>query len=50
MLGEAGLGRPPKEIVRYIDGLKTERSIDRNVERALDFLLGKGRFVGRDRP
>ena len=38
------------EIVRYIDSLKTEKSIDRNVGRALDFLLGKGRFVGRDRP
>ncbi|MEL7157155.1 MAG: YdeI/OmpD-associated family protein [Actinomycetota bacterium] len=39
-----------KEIVRYIDSLKTETSIDRNVDRALDFLLGRGRFVGRDRP
>lgn len=39
-----------KEIVRYIDALKTEESVDRNVRRALDFLLGKGRFVGRDRP
>ena len=39
-----------KEIVRYIDGLKTEESVDRNVRRALDFLLGKGRFVGRERP
>jgi hypothetical protein len=39
-----------KEIVRYIDGLKTEASVDRNVERARDFLLGRGRFVGRDHP
>ncbi len=51
--GEVFNGLAPsrrKEIVRYIDALKTEQSIDRNVERALDFLLGRGRFVGRDRP
>ena len=39
-----------KEIVRYISHLKTEESIDRNVVKAIDFLLGKGRFVGRDKP
>lgn len=39
-----------KEIVRYIDGLKSEASVDRNVERAVEFLLGRGRFVGRDHP
>lgn len=39
-----------KEIVRYLDGLKTEESVDRNVQRAADFLLGNGRFVGRERP
>lgn len=38
------------EIVRYIDNLKTDESVDRNVDRALDFLLGRGRFVGRDKP
>ena len=38
------------EIIRYISFLKTEESIDRNVKRAIDFLLGKGRFVGRDNP
>jgi hypothetical protein len=38
------------EIVRYIANLKTEESIDKNVKRAIDFLLGKGRFVGRDKP
>jgi uncharacterized protein YdeI (YjbR/CyaY-like superfamily) len=37
-------------IVRYISNLKTEESIDRNVIKAIDFLLGKGRFVGRDKP
>ena len=39
-----------KEIVRYISNLKTEQSIDRNVKRAINFLLGKERFVGRDKP
>ena len=39
-----------KEIVRYIDNLKTEVSVDRNVRRAIQFLLGRERFVGRDRP
>ena len=38
------------EIVRYISHLKTEESIDRNVLRAINFLLGKERFVGRDKP
>ncbi len=38
------------EIVRYIANLKTEESIDRNVAKAIDFLLGKARFVGRDKP
>ncbi|WP_400193950.1 YdeI/OmpD-associated family protein [Hymenobacter sp. B81] len=39
-----------KEIVRYIASLKTEESIHRNVGRAIDFLLGNGRFIGRDKP
>ena len=39
-----------KEIVRYISNLKTEESINRNVARAINFLLGKERFVGRDKP
>ena len=38
------------EIVRYIASLKREDSVERNVERAINFLLGRGRFVGRDRP
>ena len=36
-----------KEIVRYISFLKTEASIDRNVKRAINFLLGKESFIGR---
>ncbi len=39
-----------KEIVRYIANLKTIESVDKNILRAMDFLLGKGRFVGRDHP
>lgn len=38
------------EIVRYISFLKTEESIDRNVVKAIHFLLGKQRFIGRDKP
>lgn len=39
-----------KEIVRYISNLKTEKSIEKNVIRAINFLLGKERFVGRNKP
>ncbi|HNE06181.1 MAG TPA: YdeI/OmpD-associated family protein, partial [Anaerolineales bacterium] len=38
------------EINRYFSFLKTEESVDRNVNRAIQFLLGKSRFVGRDKP
>jgi len=36
------------EIVRYISRLKTEASLEKNVSRAIAFLLGNGRFIGRD--
>lgn len=39
-----------QEIIRYISFLKTEKSIDNNVDRAIRFLLGKERFIGRDKP
>ncbi|MGB5436298.1 MAG: YdeI/OmpD-associated family protein [Maribacter sp.] len=39
-----------KEILRYLSFLKTEESRDRNVQKAINFLLGKERFIGRDRP
>lgn len=39
-----------KEIVRYLSFLKTEASVGRNVEKTIGFLLGKNRFVGRDKP
>lgn len=38
------------EIVKYLSFLKTEKSLDKNVTRAIDFLLGKARFIGRDKP
>jgi hypothetical protein len=37
-----------KEIIRYIANLKTEESVNRNVKKAIQFLLGKERFIGRD--
>lgn len=39
-----------QEIVRYIANLKSETSVSKNVHRALDFLMGNGRFAGRDKP
>jgi uncharacterized protein YdeI (YjbR/CyaY-like superfamily) len=39
-----------KEIVRYINALKTEESRARNIKKAIQFLLGKERFAGRDTP
>ncbi|WP_156308987.1 YdeI/OmpD-associated family protein [Sphingobacterium endophyticum] len=37
-----------KEIVRYIGNLKSEESIQRNIIKAINFLLGNGSFVGRN--
>ncbi len=39
-----------KEIIRYIANLKTEEAIDKNVKLAVQFLLGKQRWIGRDKP
>jgi len=39
-----------KEIVRYIAHLKKEESVDKNIKKALLFLTGKERFIGRDKP
>jgi uncharacterized protein YdeI (YjbR/CyaY-like superfamily) len=39
-----------KEIHRYISNLKTPEAVDRNIKRAINFLLGKERFAGRDKP
>jgi Domain of unknown function (DUF1905)/Bacteriocin-protection, YdeI or OmpD-Associated len=38
------------EIVRYLARLKTEEILEKNIKRAINFLLGKERFVGRDKP
>ncbi|MBY0425512.1 MAG: YdeI/OmpD-associated family protein [Cytophagales bacterium] len=38
------------EIVRYLSRLKSEEILAKNVVRAINFLLGKERFVGRDAP
>jgi hypothetical protein len=38
------------EIVRYIAHLKSEESVERNVAKAIAFLLGQGRFAGREMP
>lgn len=39
-----------KEIIRYIGALKKEENIAENVQRAINFLLGQERFIGRDKP
>jgi methyl coenzyme M reductase gamma subunit len=39
-----------KEIIRYIGLLKSDEAVDKNVQRALWFLNGKHRFIGRDHP
>ncbi len=39
-----------KEIARYINNLKSEESVERNINRAINFLLEKERFIGRDKP
>lgn len=39
-----------KEIIRYINYLKTEESVDKNIARAIQFLSGKESFAGRNNP
>ena len=38
------------EIIRYLSFLKTEESLNKNVIKSVNFLLGKQRFIGRDKP
>lgn len=38
------------EIIRYLSFLKTEESLNKNVIKSVNFLLGKKRFIGRDKP
>ena len=39
-----------KEIIRYISNLKTEQAVQANIKKAIGFLKGKNRFIGRDTP
>lgn len=39
-----------KEIIRYISALKKEETIEKNIGKAINFLLGNERFIGRDKP
>jgi hypothetical protein len=39
-----------KEIVRYISNLKTAETREKNIKLAVGFLLGKNRFMARDKP
>jgi Bacteriocin-protection, YdeI or OmpD-Associated/Domain of unknown function (DUF1905) len=39
-----------KEIVRYLANLKSQAALEKNIIRAINFLNGKERFVGRDKP
>lgn len=38
------------EIVRYLARLKNPETLEKNIHRAVNFLLGKERFIGRDKP
>ena len=37
-----------KEIQRYLNNLKTEESLHKNIHRAINSLIGKEKFVGRN--
>ena len=39
-----------KEVMRYINNLKSEEAVTRNVNKTIQHLLGKERFVGRNPP
>jgi hypothetical protein len=39
-----------KEIVRYLANLKTKESLERNITKAIRFLIGEEKFAGRERP
>jgi low affinity Fe/Cu permease len=38
-----------KEIMKYINYLKTDESVNKNVERAIKFLTGGEKFIGQDK-
>jgi hypothetical protein len=37
-----------KEISRYLGSLKSAEALERNIEKVMKHLVGKGKFVGRD--
>lgn len=39
-----------KEIVRYLANLKTKEALEKNIVKAIGFLTGKEKFVGREKP
>lgn len=39
-----------QEIVRYLARLKTKETLDKNITKAINFLLGKEKFAGREKP
>lgn len=39
-----------QEIIRYLARLKTKETLDRNISKAINFLLGKEKFAGREKP
>ncbi|WP_281323379.1 YdeI/OmpD-associated family protein [Flavobacterium aestivum] len=39
-----------QEIIRYLSRLKTKETLDKNITRAINFLTGKERFIGREKP
>lgn len=38
------------EIDRYLSRLKTPETLEKNIGKAINFLMGKERFIGRDKP
>ncbi|HLP63132.1 YdeI/OmpD-associated family protein [Flavobacterium sp.] len=38
------------EIVRYLSRLKTEEALEKNIKKSIQFLLGKEKFIGRNKP
>ena len=38
------------EITRYLVKLKTKESLEKNINKSINFLTGKEKFVGRDKP
>jgi hypothetical protein len=39
-----------KEMNRYLNRLKTDAALERNIKRSVSWLLGRERFIGRENP